>query len=423
MKKCIFILCLLAFLSFVLQIAVNALITEKDAVYVLKTSGNKYSIVEKMSSVDGITYYDFTVSDQDDLFYTFSFKGDFNKQTEVIENIKSFNSGDVKCIFPIYKKNMYDNIFCIKNNEQVSYSYLRQINNEDVSKITTQLKNKKFNNDSWNRKASKTTNLILEDRGIQVYQNNILDGYTFLIWRYNGLYILKHNESVIKEFLEHEQYENDFSALVGRYYISADVSGGEKEVSHFVYYNTKEMGKGELTLTEPISNNFYFNGVYKNKLYITDMERGKQYSIEPGFQKVEEIGNSSSKFISVENGKSKKVMPGDFLSDRVIFTNEVKNNKIIKKYGKDTVIVEERGFYYFKTDDGCVYRAPSNNVEHDVLLFKLDNLVDWKVKNGDVLAVSGDTVYFYSDSEGLMPIAINTELKYNYKNICDFWKE
>ena len=36
------------------------------------------------------------------------------------------------------------------------------------------------------------------------------------------------------------------------------------------------------------------------------------------------------------------------------------------------------------------------------------------------MVVSEDTVYFYNDDIGLLPMYVNSELKYNYKNICNF---
>ena len=57
------------------------------------------------------------------------------------------------------------------------------------------------------------------------------------------------------------------------------------------------------------------------------------------------------------------------------------------------------------------------------LLFKFTDVAEWKVKDGEILVVVGDRLYFYNDAQGLVLIAINNELKYNHFNICDFWKE
>lgn len=409
-------------MALILQVVVNVFVTDKESKYSLKTKTNKYEITEKLKVVDDTSFYDFTVIDDNDSFYTFSFSDDFNKQTEVIKDIKYFKSGDISCIFPIYKREKYGNVSCLYNGEQVSYSYLKQIGNKDIESITTKLKKENYKSDIWDRVLPKTVNLSEDGKGINVYQENILDDYTFLIWRYKGLYILREDKSVIKDYLESDQYDNSLSALVGKYYVSAVVTDSNR-INELFYYNTKEFGKGIIPLPDTTSSEFYFNGVYDNKLYMTDVGNAKQYSIDPAFEKVEVVGDKDSDFVVVESNKLKKMTASEFLSQNVYFDSFISNQKISKKYGEGIEIIKERSFYYFKTKDGSIYRAHEDNINKAVLLFKFDDLTEWKVKNGDILITAGDKVYFYDDLEGLLLIAVNNELKYNHKNICDFWKK
>ena len=62
--------------------------------------------------------------------------------------------------------------------------------------------------------------------------SNILKNYIFLIWRYKGLYILKSDNSVIKDYLDYDVYDNTVSALVDRYYVTA-VTSPEGKVTEF----------------------------------------------------------------------------------------------------------------------------------------------------------------------------------------------
>lgn len=411
----------LVFLSLVLQVVVNVFVKEKDSKYVLKNGDIKYTIQENLSVIDDESYYDFNVVDSNELLYTFSFKADFNKQTEIIRDIEFVSTDNLSCIFPIYKHGQYSDVYCLYNGEQVSSSYLKQINNYDFLMVTNKLKTLKYSNNKWDTNIVKTTRLEEEGRGIDFYQENILDDYTFLMWKYKGLYILKNNDAVVKNFLEYDQYENNLSALVGRYYVTVDYQESSA-VSEFTYYNTKEFGRGKIVFPDKTSDNYYFNGVYNNKLYMTDIDAQKQYEIDPAYEKVVEVGNDEKGFMNLKDNKLVNVDASLFLEEKVYFSEYVTNDAISHKYG-DVYIIKNRKFYYFKTDDGRLYRAHEDNIEKTELLFKLDNFTEWKVKNGEVLAVAGDTMYFYNDVYGLLPIAVNSELKYNHYNICDFWKK
>ena len=50
-------------------------------------------------------------------------------------------------------------------------------------------------------------------------------------------------------------------------------------------------------------------------------------------------------------------------------------------------------------------------------------LTEWKVKDEEILVVTDNKLYFYTDDVGLSLIAVNNELRYNHNNICDFWKK
>ena len=422
MKKAMPILLILGFLGLILQVAVNVFITEKKSEYTLKTKDNSYSITEHMEVINNISYYDIGITDKDGIFYSLFVEEDFNKQTEVIRDIKTFKSNNLSCIFPVYRRNVTGNVTCLYNNEAVSYSYLKQIKNPDIETIITQLKGEKYSHNSWDRKDVAKNKLYNEGREIEVYQENILKDYVFLIWRYRGLYILKSDDSVIKDYLEEDIYDNTMSAIAGRYYVTAARRGLDSGVSSFYYYNTKDLGKGEIIMKETTSSDVYFNGVYDEKVYMTDIKNKKQYSIDPAYEKTEVVGNENDGFINIVDGKKKKVAASDFLKEKVYFNTSEVDKKLTQKYGDKIEVKKDRYFYYFKTTDGKVYMAHEDKPDKAELLFKLDKITEWKVKNGDLLLASGNTIYFYNEHEGLLPIAYNKELSYNNKNIIDFWK-
>lgn len=422
MKKAMPILLILGFLGLILQVAVNVFISEKMSEYTLKTSDNSYNITEHMEVIDNISYYDIGITDKDGIFYSLFIEEDFNKQTEVIRDIKTFKSNNLSCIFPIYRRNVTGNVTCLYNGESASYSYLKQNKNKDLESIVSKLKEEKYSHNSWDRKESTKTNLYNEGRQIDVYQDNILSDYVFLIWRYKGLYILKSDKSLIKDYLDADIYDNSMSAIAGRYYVTADRRSLDSSVSSFYYYNTKDLGKGSINMDEATSSDVYFNGVYDEKVYMTDIKNKKQYTIDPAYEKVVVVGNETDGFVSIVDGKKKKVDATEFLKEKVYFNGFVSNEKLTEKYGDKIEIKKDRDFYYFKTSDGKMYMAHEDKPDKAELLFKLDKITEWKVKNGDLLLAAGNTVYFYNEHEGLLPIAYNKELSYNNKNIIDFWK-
>lgn len=422
MKKCFPIILIMTLLILILQVVANYFITERSSEYVLTIDDEQYMIVENLTVDDDVQYYDFKVSANSDETFTFTYVGDLNKQKEIIKDIKHYKVGDLSCIYPVYKRNKTGNVSCLYNGEQVSYSYLKQINNSNIDVVIKSLKGEGFESSKWEGKSTKLTTLDYDSRKIEVYQENILDNYTFLIWRYRGLYILKSDKSVVKDYLENDQYDNKYSALVGNYYVSADPKSDNFRLSELIYYNTKGMGKGKMYFDDATSNDYYFNGVFEDRLYLTDVGLEKQYKIDPLYETIEVVGDKSSGFVNVKNGKLVNVSASDFLAHEVYFSDSVTNKELESKYSNIVDMKKLRKFYYFRTSDGSVYRVHENNIDNAELLFKFDNLTEWVVKNDDILVVAGDMVYFYTEENGLVPIAKNSELNYNHKNICDFWE-
>ena len=199
MKKALPILLVLAFLGLVLPVAVNVFVKEKKTEYSLKTDDNTYEIKEHLEVVDGKSYYNFMISDKDKTTYSLFLDYDLNKQTNVIKDIKSYSSNDLKCIFPIFRRDVTENVTCLYKGEAVSYDYLKQIGNQDINSIITELKESEYKHNSWDRATSGLENLNALGRSIDYYKDNLLKDYIFLVWRYQGLYILKSDGSVLKE--------------------------------------------------------------------------------------------------------------------------------------------------------------------------------------------------------------------------------
>lgn len=420
MKKTLPILLVLFAFALVLQYVVNMMINDHVVEYSIKTDDNSYIIKENFRYENDESFYDFTVTDENDLFFVFSFNEDFNKQEEIISDIKFFTTKDLQCIYPIYKRHETGNVSCIYQGQQVSYSYLEQINNYDIGVVTKQLKKMGYEHVDWETEEAAEVS-VEEAPSIKTYPDNVLDNYYFTMWNYKGLVILSNSHSTYRMYLSSDQYDNSNSALVGKYYVT--VVNEETELfNYFVYYNVKDFGKGIINTDKGfnISRNFYFNGVYNNKLYLTDLETKKQIEVNPVSEKAVVVGNEKDGYLNLVDGELKTVKADEFLKGKVYFTNKVTDERFDELGAIE--IIKENTSYYFITKDGGVYRSNEDKVYKPVLLFKLEGLTEWKVSNGDILAVAGNTVYFYTESVGLRKIAVNNELNYNHKNIVDFYK-
>ena len=420
MKKVFPILLVLFAFTLIIQYVVNMLISEHLVEYSIKTGDNTYFIKESFRYINDESFYDFTIRDDNELFYTFTLNDDFNKQEEVITDIKFLSSGQLQCIFPLYKRHKSGNMSCVYAGKQVSHSYLRQINNNDILVLTKQLMDQGYEHTSWSNIDAKSVQ-VNGKPSVLAYQDNILDNYHFTMWGYKGLMILGKNSATYRIYLANDQYDNTHSALVGKYYISA-IFDGASSINSFYYYNAKDFGKGVINIEKGynLTKNFYFNGVYKKKLYVTDIESKNQFEVNPYKEEAVLVGNERVGFLSVVDGKLVNVKAEEFLKEKVYFEKDVIDNRLASIGAVD--IIKENASYYFITKEGEVYRTSEENVYKPILLFKLDKLTEWRVKNGDIMAVAGDTVYFYNDNVGLRKIAVNSELNYNHNNIVDFFK-
>ena len=93
-----------------------------------------------------------------------------------------------------------------------------------------------------------------------------------------------------------------------------------------------------------------------------------------------------------------------------------------KKYG-EIDIYESLNNYYFKTNDNSFYRVSKDYLDTPIKLFHFQSAADWKVSERDIMILSEDTVYLYTEGTGIKPIVKSKEFLFNYKNICNFYKK
>lgn len=407
----------LFFLVLGIWIISDLLLTERVTEYEI---GN-YSVVEKLRINQKEKSYDFIVTNKDKDTFIFDIIETSSRKKKIIKDIKSYKENNLKCIYPIYKNKFVTDVRCLYDGKQVSYSYLKQINNKDIDKIIEKVKKDGFNNPKWSEKDEKAEWVGTGSRKIKVYQEGLIDDYSFLVWRYKGLYVLNSKEMEVYDFLDNDQYDNVYSYLVSNYYVVAVIDSDSGRIEKIVCFDVEKRETKTIKFKEKTSIKYYFNGVIEDKLYVTDVGSQKQYIIDPKKGKIEVLEAAKEQFISYKNGQKIAVEPNILLEEEVYFGLKVELEELNKIYDDIVEVKEILEYYYFRTEN-AIYRVNKNNLEKAELLFSFDDISEWVVVGKDMLVVVSDKVYFYNDEVGLSLILENSELKYNYKNICTFWK-
>lgn len=411
MKKYIKISIIIIIILIIVELVINAFTNKKSSTYNIFDGNKRYKIEQNYKKITNNNIFSFTVKLKKDT-YNFSYNKNFSKKTQIIKNIKYYKKNNLECILPKYSDNSISDLYCLLDKKQVSYSYLEQTNNKDLKDIVKQIKNKKLN------KLHSDNSLLVKYKNISYYKNNIDKNITYSIWYYKGLYSINNDNDKYQKILKKDKYENTLSMLVDKYYIvfNTDNMNHKLFYKELFIYDIEDNKLSTIKLNKELSIDTYINGVYDNKLYITDVDALVQYSINPKNKKVEEIGSIDNGFYTVNNNN---LVPGKLKNN--IFSTTITNNNIGKLY-KTNSIYKSLNSYYFISDDGF-YQIINNNYKNPIKLFNFPSIKEVKIKDGYISFIVDDTIYLYSDGVGLRPVIKDSELKYNYKNIYDFWKK
>lgn len=363
----------------------------------------KYNIEEKFTIEKRIHNYNITIKNNDEI-YTFNLNKNINKRKKVIKDIKTYKQGNIICIIPIYKRNIEKEIYCNQNNVQVSKNYLKD--NDDFKKILEKAKKYKIQNIETSTKKTNYEN-------ITYYKKNIENKESYILWNYKGIYIINNEEVKYQQFLDYDLYDNIMNTITSRCYVlfeNTSVNG----IENIHYYDLKKDKYKIFKLEEKISKDSYINGIYEDKIYVTDKKKKVQYRINIKKEKIEEVGNEELGYIKYHNDEKEILNKSDFFMQEVYF-----NDKYIDEEDENnSEVIEKNNKFYYKTDS--LFQEKINN--NHVLLFELDNVKEWAVYKEDILLLKDNEVYLYNNKKGLNKILEYNELNYNYKNIIKLWK-
>ena len=411
MKKVLPILIFLAFVAFGYQLVVKFLTTEHEITYSLITTDQKhYTVSEKYQKRDYHHYYSFAIKSEDKKStYMVAVEEDFDKQDQVITDIKYYKKNNLECIFPIYKDGYRYDVSCLLDGGQVSSYYLTELENEDFSYIIKKFKEYGYDDVYYhNDKKAK------EEGNLSIYYNYIPDDYIFAVWNYRGIDVLTNQGMESEKFLNSDYYENKLSTVVGHYYVTVNTDKEEEQLNYYqlILYDLEDGGKTVVDMD--ISQDSYFNGVSDNCLYITDPKTKKQYVLDSDKKELKE----SKKIYKIVNSKLEEA-EDDFFDSLQIDPLIVSNKKITQLY--DTTDIKKDGYnYYFRTEEGKLYRVIQEDYQHPILLGEFKDMKEWQVHDDGVSFIVGNTLYLYTDFYGLKPILSNPEFSYNSKNIYYF---
>ena len=370
---------------------------------------DNYSVKEHFYVSNG-ELYDLVIKDKNNT-YIYTINEKHNKDKRIIKKIKTFKKDDLVCILPIYKKNIKNNLYCNLSNKQVSIDYLNKSNSDSFKDIYEQAKKYKVkltNDDDTKTKYKKLT----------IYKKNIPTNHVYFVWDYKGIYVITRDDIKYKKFIDYDIYDNVMSCVADNYYVLFE-NNSVNGIENIYYYDIKKDKVDKFKLEKKISKDSYINGVINDLIYVTDKREKKEYTISVKNENIVEVDDEQTSYIVYENGEKKELTKSDYFLEEISFNDKLFSDEKIT-IAKE--LKKEYNYYYF-IENSEVYKVLDSNKKNRILLAELKNISDWMIRDRELILLSEDTVYSYTDQWGLRKILSTNELKYNYKNIYNLWKE
>lgn len=412
MGKMIKIVVLLGVLFLVYQFFILFLVNNHKIRYSVKTDDNSFMIDEQYKKQGKYNMYYLKLTDKDQNSFVASYDIGYNRESQIVKDVKIYNDGEIYCIAPILKNKQIGYISCRKGQNQVSVTYLHQIGNNNVNSFIEALKSGGY---SLYNELDINNSIVKTENNVSIY-NNLSDKLYISMWGYKGPYVLNKDNIVYKDVLANDIYFNTYGILCNRYYVILGVDGNE--INSYYVINIKDGGKAEKEIEYNISKNIYINGIHNNKIYFTDTDNRVQYMIDPAREKIEEAG-SGSDALYYDGKEMQHVDISSLVNEKKYFIEKAISQDLISINGNYNYI-ESYGNYYYQ-EGSNIYQVLDAYKENKILVLSFNDFKELKVKNNNIFGISGDTVYMYNNETGLRKVATNRELNYNYSNIYDIY--
>lgn len=319
------------------------------------------------------------------------------RKKQIIE-IETYQQNQLTCIIPIYQKEESKRVYCNFNQKQVSVDYLIKTNQEDFAILEKKIKKE-------NGIIPREYHTKKKKDNIKSYPKNIIENDIYILWNYKGIYTIEKDGINYISFLEEDMYDNIMATVVGNYYAlfeNRSVNG----IQMIYVYDFVKKKKFEYPLKEVLSKDSYINGVHDGYIYITDRKKKRQYRVSIEKKKEEYVDQHETKYISYINGEKKEYSKSDFFMNDQFFTEEwIKGN------------------YRYSLEENQIYKTYRKDQKFPIFIGEMRDVTEYKIQQNELLLLKEDTLYHYTEDNGLRKVLTSPELKYNYKNIYQLGKK
>ncbi len=311
-------------------------------------------------------YYEISLKYQNEEYKYVTFDK-YSKSRKIINNIDTFSDEDYICL--IMESDIIKTYpLCKKGNENIDYHLVNELKNDISSnyyKVVNSNKNKYKNLDI-----------------------NYLDNKIYLIWNYNGIYLINKDEFKTIDVFDKDVYDISLAFLWNNNFVIPNYAD-EFYFDKFYIYNLVDNELYDWKLKNPIYFDSYLLGFYDKSVFIFDRKQNKEYELVPHKKKIRSV---SPKILNKNewNKVSTNKLRSQSLSfgyDEIISYN-IKNNKL-----------------YMIIDDYEILLSCQN--VKDIVYYN----------NNEVYYLVDDTLYKYNLEYGEIKIMSCFEWNFNYKNM------
>lgn len=405
LRKSISFSLILLLLYLIYQFLINSV---KYTHFITYTISNDESFnIEESYSKDNGDYYLLKISN-DDKSFVFEVDNYFNKQKNIVSDIKTFEDNGYYCIGVVYLNNKYYSYpMCTKNN--VLYSYNSIKDEVDFGDYLKNIKNEE------SEKYSKES-IRVEEADIILNKDFFDEKEVLTIYGYKQVSVHYKNFNRMLSFSTVDNYKNDYGVLADEYYVIPKLTLLASYKSLYIYdLNSGE--KEEALFPREVSKNSYVNGSHNGKLYIFDRSELRQYEVDLDNHSIVEIGNTDKDGFAYINGEEKTISVYELNANTILFSENADDYNSIDY---DDIYIDDN--YIIYRIDNSFYKAYKKYLDNPIFLFEEEDMKNIIVKYGNIYYIKDDSIYKYNEY-GSHVMATREEFKYNYDNIFDvFYK-
>jgi len=393
MKYLLKVLLVLLVILFVLKLVIHIF----DKGHKLDYSIGNFNVNETLT-VDKIDNYYFEIK-RDDFSINFQIFKNYNKKEKIINKLEYKDTGQYKCILPIFKNNqILTDIMCLKENKIM---YAHDINDKNVNNFVKELENKGYKKDNFLDK----TEPIKISNTLAVYQGNIVSNHYLALESYQGATLVNNTVKQVKLFTN-DIYKKEVSTFTDKYYIVANYNN-EYTFKNFYIVNLINGNIREIRSYDEISFDSIIEGAVGDDIYIFDKDAETQYKLSLKYETIEKQDQ-----IKYYNGSWSTMTLNEALSDKK-FDNYYSAD--INGYDKVNKIGKSQGYYYLykkENDKYLVYRADIQNPNLITYIFTTTDKDSVIYLNDYIYFKNGNSVYYYF-AKGVRKVLENSELEFN----------